>query len=82
MLQDGRLTNPLPFADGGWGGHICFFSKASKPALRPTQITCQAITARVFASGVKRQRLDLLSRYSAHGAYFDSPIIINVTFRF
>jgi hypothetical protein len=83
MSQDGRLTNPLFIADGGRGRrHICFVSKASKPALGPTQIPCQAITARVFASGVKWQRLDQLSRYWTHGAYFDSPIRVNVTFCF
>jgi hypothetical protein len=75
MLQDGRLTNPLSIADEGGGGIFVSF-------LKPTQILCQAIKARVFASGVKRQRFDLLSRYRTHGAYFDSPIHINVTFCF
>jgi hypothetical protein len=82
MLQDGRLTNTLSIADGGGGGGVCFISKAFKPALGPTQIPCQAITARVFASGVKRQRFDLLSRCRTHGAYFYSPTRINVTFCF
>ena len=48
MLQNGRLTNPLSVANGG--GDICFVSKASKPALGPTQITCQAVTAWIFAA--------------------------------